>query len=76
MRIVDEKTVGDLIIETDTQYNDLDAGTVVVNVNVTARLYGIINKDIIIKRGSKVYIHGTLRGQVVDQGGDIYIYDR
>jgi len=76
MRIVDEKTVGDLIIETDTQYNDLDAGTVVVNANVTARLYGIINKDIIIKRGSKVYIHGKLRGQVVDQGGEVYIYDK
>jgi hypothetical protein len=75
MRIIHEEITGNLIIESDSQYDVLNADTVNVGEYVTARLYGTIHKDLIIKKEAKVYLHGVVRGQVINEGGILYLFD-
>jgi len=69
--IVREKTNGDVIITEDTQYNHIVADSVIIEENVTARLFGEIN-TLILKKGSCLYMHGTILGKVINYEGDLH----
>jgi hypothetical protein len=74
IQIVNETAQGDLVIRENTQFNNAIANTVVVEENKIVRLYGEIKKMLILKKGSKAYIHGQVKGQVVNMGGELYTF--
>lgn len=73
LRVIQEEAVGNLKINENCQYNKVNADKVVVNENVTVRLFGTVH-TVIIKRGAKLYLHGMIRGNIENKGGEVYIY--
>jgi hypothetical protein len=76
MKIFNNEITGDLIIESDSQYNALAVNSVTVTEYVTARLYGNIKKDLVVKKGAKVYLHGDVGGKIKNSDGIAYIFDK
>lgn len=56
------------------QFNQLMAHTVKVEPGVTARIYGIIKKELKICKGSIVHLHGRLEGKLKNEGGVFNLY--
>jgi hypothetical protein len=74
MKIVHKLEAGEINITEDTQINAVKAKKVLIAPNVTARVFGIVTEEIILEEGSKVYLHGTLLGRVINNGGEIIIH--
>ena len=74
LRIIDREVVGELVITHDSQYNNLKADIVIVKENVTARLFGTVSKQLMIKKGARVYFHGSVAGKIENEGGELLIY--
>ena len=74
-KIISHRVAGEIIINENSQYNDIDAERVTVLEGVTARLFGNVN-HIIIKKDSKTFIHGKQSGKIVNEGGRLYIYEK
>ena len=74
LRIIEREIEGNLIITLDSQYNNLKAEIVIVKENVIARLFGTVSKQLIIKKGARVYLHGSVAGQIDNDGGELFIY--
>jgi hypothetical protein len=72
-RIIEEHTRGDIKVRRHTQFNRINARTVEVAKNVTARLYGHAGK-IILKKGSIVFLHGHVK-EVQNNGGELYLFN-
>jgi hypothetical protein len=75
MEIIKNKVTGNLIIDKDSQYQNLEADTVIVEGNKTARIFGVVKKLILIKKNATVYFHGKIKGKVVNQGGNFHAFD-
>jgi hypothetical protein len=73
LRIIQEEAVGIIKINENCQYNRVNADKVVVSENITVRIFGTVN-TIILNKGAKLFLHGMLRGNVENKGGEIYIY--
>lgn len=73
-RIIRIITKGTITIKQNVQYNNIQAERVTVNENITARLYGSIHKSLVLKKGSKVYLHGTLNGEIINEGGELILF--
>ena len=73
-KIVSVKTVGNITISANTQFNNIQADKVTVSENTTARLYGTIKDSLVLKKNSKVYLHGTIKGEVVNEGGELILF--
>ena len=73
IKIITEETVGVVKIKEDCQFNKIRAEKVVVNENITARLFGTV-KTIVIKKGAKLFLHGAISGSVKNHGGEIYVF--
>ncbi len=73
-KIIETKATGNIKVNGNSQYNHLNADTVTVEENVIARLFGTINTKLIIKKGARVYLHGTLRGELQNEGGELFKY--
>jgi hypothetical protein len=69
-KVIQELTKGNITVTTDTQYNNLDADKVVVEENVSVRIYGKV-KTLVLKKNSEVIIHGIIHGDVQNEGGEI-----
>lgn len=72
-KIINEEAVGVIKINEDCQFNKIRAEKVVVNENITARLFGTV-KTIVLKRGAKLFLHGAISGTIKNNGGEIYIF--
>lgn len=73
LKIIDSLVTKELAINEDSQYNNLDADKVVVAENVVVRIFGTV-KDISLKKNSRIYIHGTIKGNVLNDGGEIHVF--
>lgn len=73
LRIIQEEAKGIIKIDENCQYNKINADKVVLNENVTVRMFGAVN-SVIINKGAKLFLHGEIRGNVENKGGEIYIY--
>lgn len=73
LKIIREEVVGIIKIEEDSQFNHVRAEKVVVNENITARLFGSV-KTIVLKKGAKLFLHGVISGKVKNNGGEIYVF--
>ena len=74
LRIIEREITGTLTVTRDSQYNNLNAAIVIVEKNVTARLFGTISKQLVIKKGACVYLHGSIAGKIENEGGEFYPY--
>jgi hypothetical protein len=72
---VNELTTGIIVIANNIQYNNIEAEKVVIEENVTARLFGKITNKLILKQGSTLYLHGSIHGNVENKGGVLNIYN-
>jgi hypothetical protein len=73
LRVIQEEAVGIIKVNEDCQYNKVNADKVVINENVTVRLYGTVN-TVILKKGSKLFLHGIILGNIQNKGGEVYVY--
>lgn len=74
MEIIDSLVTGDVTITSDTQYNNMVAENVTINENITVRIYGTINNDIIISKDATLYLHGKHHGKLINNGGIVQVY--
>ena len=74
MKIITENVIGDLEITKDSQYNSIIGETVTVSAYVMVRFYGVIN-NLILRKGSTVYLHGKLHGNLTNEGGILYVFN-
>jgi hypothetical protein len=75
MRTIGERVIGtEIYVDTDSQYNYLEADHLIVAPGVTARVFGIVRKKLHVKPGAQVYLHGDLQGEVINEGGKINIF--
>lgn len=75
MEIIKDKITGDLVIDKDVQYQDVEVDTLIIQDNKTARVFGIVKKLIHIKKNATVYFHGKLIGKVINEGGQFHAFD-
>ena len=73
-RVVDAETKGEVTITRDTQYNNINASKVLIEEEVTARLYGTVTEKVILKKGSRLYLHGAILGEIENEGGELYLF--
>lgn len=73
LKVINEEAVGVIKINENCQYNKINADKVVVDANVTVRLFGTV-KTVILNKGAKLFFHGLISGKVENKGGEIYIY--
>lgn len=75
-KIIEKQVTGNIEITSDTQINDLNADTVTIAENVKARLYGVIHTKLILRKDSSVILHGTIYGDLQNEGGELSLYDK
>jgi hypothetical protein len=73
-KIIEDEITGDVLVDFNSQYNNINADTVTVSPNVTVRFFGTIKKTLVIHQGARVYMHGTVPGKVENLGGEFYKY--
>lgn len=71
--VVEHEVTGNLHVTQHTQYNRVKADHVLVNEKVTARIYGTV-KDVVLKPGSTLLMHGTVSGKIVNEGGELRLF--
>lgn len=74
-KIVSEHIMGDVTITENVQFNYITAETVIVAEGVRARLYGSVSKKLVVKKNARIFIHGNVTGEVIDEGGRIFIFN-
>jgi hypothetical protein len=74
-KIIKTEIEGDLTISEHSQYNHLNADTVIVEKGIRTRLYGVIHKKLIIRKEARVFLHGKLLGELQDEGGRFYHFE-
>jgi hypothetical protein len=72
-KVVDEEISGDVNVTADTQFNSIQAGTLVIQENVNVRLYGTVN-HVILKKGARLYLHGKIFGRISNEGGELFTF--
>jgi hypothetical protein len=75
-KVITTPVSGEVHIKENSQFNKLEADTVVVNENITARLYGSVKKTLVLKPGSVVVLHGRLHGSIKNEGGEFQNFER
>jgi hypothetical protein len=73
-KIIEREITGDVLVNSDSQYNNINADNVTVGPHVTVRFFGTIKKTLVIHEGARVYMHGSMPGKVENLGGEFYKY--
>jgi hypothetical protein len=74
LKLISEEIIGMIHIKENSQFNSIQSEMVILSENVKARLFGSIG-DIVLKKGSSVYLHGNVTGNIFNQGGVIHIFN-
>lgn len=72
-KIIAGETYGYVRIRENSQFNNIQAERVIIDENVTARLFGRVN-DVVLNRGSKLFFHGSILGNVKNKGGELLLF--
>jgi len=75
LNLVQEEITGSLTITQNTQYNNVDADSIILEKNVTARIYGNTN-TVILKEGSVLYLHGKSPAKVENTRGTLHVFTK
>ncbi|MES2566882.1 MAG: hypothetical protein V4565_08445 [Bacteroidota bacterium] len=74
LKLIPQQVTGLIHITENSQFNSIQCDKVVLEENITVRLFGKVG-DIVLKKGSLVFVHGIVTGDVENQGGIIHIYN-
>jgi hypothetical protein len=74
MKTILEKITGNIIVNENTTFHNAFVESIIVEKGITARLYGSVDKEIVVKENAIAYLHGPLLGKVNNQGGTIYVF--
>lgn len=74
LKLIQQNITGLIHIKENSQFNSIKADMVILAENVTVRIFGQIG-DIVLKKGSSVFIHGIVTGEIENRGGDIIIFN-
>jgi hypothetical protein len=74
-KIVQKEVIGNVTIKKNTQFNNINAENVLISKNIIARLFGTVT-NVILKEGSKLYLHGIINGNVQNEGGEILVFNQ
>lgn len=67
LKVIDSEVASVVQIHENCQYNNIEAEKVIVDEYVTARLFGRV-KDVVVKKGGKLFLHGIVYGSIKNQG--------
>lgn len=73
LKLISGEITGLIHIKENSQFNSINADMVILSENITVRLFGNVG-DIVLKKGSLVYVHGVVTGNIENRGGDIHIF--
>lgn len=73
LKLIQDEVTGLLTITENSQYNNINADTVIIEKNVKARLYGQVN-NLILKEDAIVFLHGKVTGNIENTKGTIHIF--
>lgn len=73
-KIIESETTGDVLVHENSQYNNIRADRVTILENTTARLFGTIKYKLTLQKGARVYLHGSVLGEVENMGGEFFKY--
>lgn len=73
LKLINEEITGLVHVKENSQYNSIKADMVILAENVKVRFFGQVG-DVILKKGSLLYVHGTVSGKVENMGGVIHIF--
>ncbi|MBA3664621.1 MAG: hypothetical protein H0W61_10480 [Bacteroidetes bacterium] len=74
IKIIRKEVKGIVKISSNSQYNNIQAQEVHIAEGITARLYGTVHSAVYLKKGSALYLHGSLKGEIINEGGMISIF--
>jgi len=74
MAFWDANADGPCRLEADIELQGLIFREVVVPYGITLILHGIARADVIVEKGGRAIIHGTIAGCLINLGGDVEIF--
>ena len=74
MQIVEGPVAGPIIVRADTRLYGLVTGDVTVPRGVTLELEGVVTGNLLACPGSRVLVHGEVRGRLFNEGAAVSIY--
>jgi hypothetical protein len=74
-RTFNEKITGNLEVNENSKYYNVDAETVTVHENVKVHLFGTVRGKLMIRKNAKVFLHGQLLGELKNEEGRLYHFD-
>jgi len=74
MEDTNEINAEDITFSQNAQLKALVAKNITVIENICVKFYGIIRGDLILKKGSKMFLHGSLYGNLVNEGGELHLF--
>ena len=72
-QIVTGRIEGDIAVVDPMLFEGVATGTVTVERGAYLETYGTIERDLIVHHGAIVQMHGYVRGNLYNQGGDVTI---
>jgi hypothetical protein len=75
MDIIKDKITGNLVIKKSGQYHNVEVDNLVIEADTTARVFGTIRKSISIKPRATIHFHGRFSGTIINDNGNIHLYD-
>ena len=74
VQIVEGPVTGPIIIRSDTRLYGLVNGDVTVPRGVTLELEGVVTGNLLACPGSRVLLHGEVRGRLFNEGAAVSVY--
>ncbi|MBC7695663.1 MAG: hypothetical protein H7141_09485 [Burkholderiales bacterium] len=74
LKLIQDEITGLVHVKEDSQYNSINADLAILAENVKVRFFGQVG-DVILKKGSLLYVHGTVSGKVENMGGVIHVFN-
>ncbi|WP_245496936.1 hypothetical protein [Rhizobium leguminosarum] len=70
---LDIKIDGSVAFERDVRFFGNITGSVTVPLDRSFELYGVVDHDLIVERGAVAIVHGIVRGELINKGGDVFV---
>jgi len=74
MAFWDANSDGPHRLESDVELQGLVFREIIVPFGITLILHGIARADVIVEKGGRAIIHGTIAGCLINLGGDVEIF--
>ena len=72
-KVVEHEVSGEVHVDEHTQFNCMRARKLVIEEKTTVRLFGNV-KELIIKRGAVLLLHGIIYGRIRNEGGKVHLF--